>query len=85
MENSFEGAIFNIERDSPISWFLQQNDRLTALHPDISENSTERISRKCGGYLEHAMRSRSIEPCSTTDYINSMEDITTRTKIDRNW
>ncbi|MBW0592579.1 hypothetical protein O181_132294 [Austropuccinia psidii MF-1] len=35
MENSFEEAIFNIERDRPISWFLKQKDRLTALHPDM--------------------------------------------------
>ena len=35
MENSFEEAIFNIERDRPMSWFLKQKDRLTALHPDM--------------------------------------------------
>ncbi|MBW0541561.1 hypothetical protein O181_081276 [Austropuccinia psidii MF-1] len=56
MENSFEEAIFNIERDRPMTWFD----------------------------LEHAIRSRCIEPCSTEDYINAMEDITTRTKIGRN-
>ncbi|MBW0581177.1 hypothetical protein O181_120892 [Austropuccinia psidii MF-1] len=45
----------------------------------------KRILRKCGGDLEHAIRSRCIEPCSTEDYINDMEEITTRTKIGRNW
>ncbi|MBW0545460.1 hypothetical protein O181_085175 [Austropuccinia psidii MF-1] len=45
----------------------------------------KRISRKCGGDLEHAIRRRCIELCSTEDYINAMEDITTRTKIGRNW
>ncbi|MBW0543505.1 hypothetical protein O181_083220 [Austropuccinia psidii MF-1] len=45
----------------------------------------KRILRKCGGDLEHAIRSRCIEPFSTEDYINAMEDITTRTKIGRNW
>ncbi|MBW0593491.1 hypothetical protein O181_133206 [Austropuccinia psidii MF-1] len=45
----------------------------------------QRILRKCGGDLEHAMRRRCIEPCSTEDYINAIEDITTRTKIGRNW
>ncbi|MBW0494196.1 hypothetical protein O181_033911 [Austropuccinia psidii MF-1] len=45
----------------------------------------KRILRKFGGDLEQAIRSRCIEPCSTEDYINSMEDITTRTKIGRNW
>ncbi|MBW0528032.1 hypothetical protein O181_067747 [Austropuccinia psidii MF-1] len=38
------------------------------------------ILRKCGGDFEHAIRSRCIEPCSTEDYINAMEDINTRTK-----
>ncbi|MBW0583094.1 hypothetical protein O181_122809, partial [Austropuccinia psidii MF-1] len=86
MENSFEEAIFNIERDRPMTWFLKQKDRLTALHPDMSETMVhKRILRKCGGDLEHAIRSRFIEPCSTEDYINAMEDITTRTKIGRNW
>ncbi|MBW0518007.1 hypothetical protein O181_057722 [Austropuccinia psidii MF-1] len=83
MENTFEEAIFNIERDRPMSWFLKQKDRLTAIHPDMSETIIhKRILRKCGNDLEHAIRSRCIEPCSTEDYINAMEDITTRTK---NW
>ncbi|MBW0460915.1 hypothetical protein O181_000630 [Austropuccinia psidii MF-1] len=85
MENSFEESIFNIERDRPMSWFLKQKDRLTALHPDMSETMIhKRILRKCGGDLEHAIGSRCIEPFSTEDYINAMEDITTRTKIGRN-
>ncbi|MBW0499892.1 hypothetical protein O181_039607 [Austropuccinia psidii MF-1] len=86
MENSLEKAIFNIERDRSMSWFLKQKDRLTALHPDMSETMVhKRILRKCGGDLEHAIRSRCIEPCSTEDYINAMEDIPTRAKIGRNW
>ncbi|MBW0547854.1 hypothetical protein O181_087569 [Austropuccinia psidii MF-1] len=44
-----------------------------------------KILEKCGGELEHALRSRCIEPCSTEEYINSQEDIVTRTKIGRNW
>ncbi|MBW0588994.1 hypothetical protein O181_128709, partial [Austropuccinia psidii MF-1] len=85
MENSFEEAIFNIERDRPMSWFLKQKDGLTALHPDMSETMIrKRILRKFGGDLEHAIRSRCIEP-PTEDYINAMEDITTRTKIGRSW
>ncbi|MBW0479049.1 hypothetical protein O181_018764 [Austropuccinia psidii MF-1] len=84
MENSFEEAIFNIERDRPMSWFLKQKDRLTALHPDMSETMLhKRILKTCGGDLEHAIRSRCIEPFSTEGYINSMEEITTRTKIGR--
>ncbi|MBW0497631.1 hypothetical protein O181_037346 [Austropuccinia psidii MF-1] len=86
MENYFEEAIFNIERDRPNSWFLEQKDRLTALHPDMSETVVhKRILRKCGGDLEHAIRSRVIESCSEADYINAMKDITTRTKTGRNW
>ncbi|MBW0564272.1 hypothetical protein O181_103987 [Austropuccinia psidii MF-1] len=69
-----------------MSWFLKQKDRLTALHPDMSETIVhQRILRKCRGDLEHAIRSRCIEPCSTEDDINAMEDITTRVKIGRNW
>ncbi|MBW0570508.1 hypothetical protein O181_110223 [Austropuccinia psidii MF-1] len=85
MENSFKEEIFNIARDRPMSWFLKQKDRLTSLHPDMYETMIhKRIFRKLGGDLENAIRSRCIEPCSTEDYINSMEDITTRTKIGRN-
>ncbi|MBW0562658.1 hypothetical protein O181_102373 [Austropuccinia psidii MF-1] len=86
MENSFEEAIITIKRDRPMSWFLKQKDRLTSLHPDMCETMLHRkILRKCGGDLEYAIRSRFIKPCSTEDYINAMEDITTRTKIGRNW
>ncbi|MBW0511976.1 hypothetical protein O181_051691 [Austropuccinia psidii MF-1] len=86
MENSFEEAIFNIERDRPMCLFLKQKDRFTTIHPDISETMVhKRILRKCGGDLDHAIRSRCIEPCSTEDYINAMEDITTRTKNGKNW
>ncbi|MBW0500900.1 hypothetical protein O181_040615 [Austropuccinia psidii MF-1] len=86
MEMFFEEAILNIKRDRPMSWFPKQKDRLTALHPDMSETMIhKKILRKCGGELEHSIRSRCIEPCSTEDYINAMEDIKTRTKIGRNW
>ncbi|MBW0516260.1 hypothetical protein O181_055975 [Austropuccinia psidii MF-1] len=85
MENSFEEAILNIERDIPMSGFLKQKVRLTALHPDMSETLVHtRILRKCGGDLECAIRRRCIEPCYTEDYINTMEGITTRAKIGRN-
>ncbi|MBW0516651.1 hypothetical protein O181_056366 [Austropuccinia psidii MF-1] len=69
-----------------MSWFLRQKERLTALHPDMSETMVnKRILRKCGGDLEKAIRIRFIKPYSTEYYINSMEDITTRKKIGRNW
>ncbi|MBW0516971.1 hypothetical protein O181_056686 [Austropuccinia psidii MF-1] len=86
MENSFEDATFNIERDRPMSWFVKQKDRLISLHHDMSEKMIhKRILRKCCGDLEHVIRSRCIEPFSTEDHINAIEDITTRTKIGRNW
>ncbi|MBW0592780.1 hypothetical protein O181_132495 [Austropuccinia psidii MF-1] len=44
-----------------------------------------KILRKCGGELEHAIKSRCVEPCSTEDYINAMEDIITRTRIGKTW
>ncbi|MBW0566236.1 hypothetical protein O181_105951 [Austropuccinia psidii MF-1] len=63
MEFSFEEAICNIEKDRPMSWFLKKKERLTPLHPDMSETMVhESILRKCGDVLEHAIRSRCIEP-----------------------
>ncbi|MBW0542734.1 hypothetical protein O181_082449 [Austropuccinia psidii MF-1] len=44
-----------------------------------------KLLKKGGGELEHALRSRCIEPCSTEEYINALEDIVTRTKIGRAW
>ncbi|MBW0538180.1 hypothetical protein O181_077895 [Austropuccinia psidii MF-1] len=44
-----------------------------------------KILKKCGGELEHALISRSIEPCSKEEYINSLEGIVTREKIGRSW
>ncbi|MBW0537721.1 hypothetical protein O181_077436 [Austropuccinia psidii MF-1] len=41
--------------------------------------------RKCGGELEHAIKCRCVEPCSTEDYINAMEDIITKTRIGKAW
>ncbi|MBW0515599.1 hypothetical protein O181_055314 [Austropuccinia psidii MF-1] len=86
MENFFESAIFNSEKDKPLTWFLKQKDRLSALHPDMSDTMINmRILRKCGGELEHAIKCRCVEPCSTEDYINAMEDIITRTRIGKTW
>ncbi|MBW0575055.1 hypothetical protein O181_114770 [Austropuccinia psidii MF-1] len=44
-----------------------------------------KILKKFGGELEHALRNRCIEPCSTGEYINALEDIVTRTKIGGTW
>ncbi|MBW0517012.1 hypothetical protein O181_056727 [Austropuccinia psidii MF-1] len=40
-----------------------------------------KILRKSGGELEHSIKFRCVEPYSTEDYINAMEDIITRTRI----
>ncbi|MBW0544657.1 hypothetical protein O181_084372 [Austropuccinia psidii MF-1] len=37
MENVFESSIFNSEKDKPLTWFLKKKDRLSALHPDMSD------------------------------------------------
>ncbi|MBW0565140.1 hypothetical protein O181_104855 [Austropuccinia psidii MF-1] len=44
-----------------------------------------KIFKKGEGELENSLRSRCIQPCSTEEYINVMEDIVTRTKIGRKW
>ncbi|MBW0574966.1 hypothetical protein O181_114681, partial [Austropuccinia psidii MF-1] len=82
MENAFESAIFNSDKDKPLTWFFWQKDRFSDLHPDMSDTIINiKILRKCGGELEHAIKSRCEELCSTEDYINTMEDIITRTRI----
>ncbi|MBW0584882.1 hypothetical protein O181_124597 [Austropuccinia psidii MF-1] len=44
-----------------------------------------KIIKKCGGELENSLRSRYIQPLSTEEYINALEDIVTRTKIGGTW
>ncbi|MBW0535842.1 hypothetical protein O181_075557 [Austropuccinia psidii MF-1] len=44
-----------------------------------------KILRKCGGELEHAIKCRCVEPCSSEDCINAMEEIITRTRIGKTW
>ncbi|MBW0544071.1 hypothetical protein O181_083786 [Austropuccinia psidii MF-1] len=44
-----------------------------------------KILKKCGGELEHALRSTFIEPFSKEEYINALENIVRRTKIGRTW
>ncbi|MBW0547009.1 hypothetical protein O181_086724 [Austropuccinia psidii MF-1] len=86
MENTFESSIFNSEKNKPLTWFLKRKDRLSALHPDMSDSMINmKILRKCGGELEHDIICRCVEPFSTEDYINAMEDFITRTRIGKNW
>ncbi|MBW0591072.1 hypothetical protein O181_130787 [Austropuccinia psidii MF-1] len=44
-----------------------------------------KILRKCGRELQHAIKCRCVQHCSTEDYINAMEDIITRTRISKTW
>ncbi|MBW0573299.1 hypothetical protein O181_113014 [Austropuccinia psidii MF-1] len=86
IENAFENSFFDPDKDKPLTWFLKHIERLNALYPEMSQKMAHmKILKKCGGELEHALRSRCIEPCSTEEYINALEDIVTRTKIGRNW
>ncbi|MBW0569623.1 hypothetical protein O181_109338 [Austropuccinia psidii MF-1] len=86
MENAFESAIFNSEKDKPLTWFLKQKDRLSALHPEMSDSMIDiKVLRKCGGELEHAINCICVEPCSSEDYINAMEVIITRTRTGKTW
>ncbi|MBW0563973.1 hypothetical protein O181_103688 [Austropuccinia psidii MF-1] len=43
------------------------------------------VLRKYGGDLEHEIIRRCVEPCSTEDYINSMAESITRTRIGKIW
>ncbi|MBW0525161.1 hypothetical protein O181_064876 [Austropuccinia psidii MF-1] len=86
MENAFKSVIFNSEKDNPLTWFLKQNDRFFALNPHISDSILNmKILRKCGGELEPDITCRCIEPFSTEDYVNAMEDPITRTRIGKSW
>ncbi|MBW0533901.1 hypothetical protein O181_073616 [Austropuccinia psidii MF-1] len=86
MGNAFESAILNSEKDKPLTWFLKKKDILSALHPDMTDTMINmKILRKFGGDLEHYIKCRCVEPHSTEDYINEMEDIITRTRIGKTW
>ncbi|MBW0565686.1 hypothetical protein O181_105401, partial [Austropuccinia psidii MF-1] len=85
-ENAFESAISNSGKDKPLSWFLKQKDRLSALHSDMSDSMLNlKILRKCGGELEHSIKCRCVETFSTEDYLNSIEAIITSTRIGKTW
>ncbi|MBW0564466.1 hypothetical protein O181_104181 [Austropuccinia psidii MF-1] len=44
-----------------------------------------KILRKWGGELENAMRCICVDPCSSEDYIDAMEDIINRKRIGKTW
>ncbi|MBW0549601.1 hypothetical protein O181_089316 [Austropuccinia psidii MF-1] len=82
VETAFDSAKFNSDKDKALPWFCQQNNRLTALYPDMSEFMIHRkILRNCGGDSEHAVKCRTTEQSSSEDIINILEEVTTRTRI----
>ncbi|MBW0589917.1 hypothetical protein O181_129632 [Austropuccinia psidii MF-1] len=69
-----------------ITWFRKQQDRLSALHPDMSYSIMNMTNlRKFGVELKHAIKCRFLEPYSAEHFIDEMEDIITRTIIGRTW
>ncbi|MBW0502739.1 hypothetical protein O181_042454 [Austropuccinia psidii MF-1] len=86
MENSFESAIPNSEKDKPLTWFLKQKDRLSTLHPDMTDSMINmKILRNWGREIENAIKCRCVEACSTEDYIIAMEDVITRQRFGKTW
>ncbi|MBW0573307.1 hypothetical protein O181_113022 [Austropuccinia psidii MF-1] len=82
VETAFEYAKFNSDKDKASQCFCQQKHILIALYPDISEFMIHRqILIKFGGYLEHAVKSRTTEQYSEEDIIIILEEVTTRTII----
>ncbi|MBW0554982.1 hypothetical protein O181_094697 [Austropuccinia psidii MF-1] len=66
IENSFENSFFDPDKDKPLTWFLKQVERLRALYLEMSQKMVHmKILKKRGGELQHPLRSRCIEPCST--------------------
>ncbi|MBW0576495.1 hypothetical protein O181_116210 [Austropuccinia psidii MF-1] len=63
MENAFENSTFDPEKDKPLTWFFKENNRLCALHPDMSDTMINiKILRHCGGELEHAIKGGCVKP-----------------------
>ncbi|MBW0498661.1 hypothetical protein O181_038376 [Austropuccinia psidii MF-1] len=86
MENSFESAIFNSEKNKPLTWFLKQKYIISDSHPDMSDSDIIiEVLNKCGGELENSIKESYINLCLKEDQINAIEDIITRTGMAQNW
>ncbi|MBW0462610.1 hypothetical protein O181_002325, partial [Austropuccinia psidii MF-1] len=58
IENAFENSFFEPDKHKPLTWFVKQVERLNALYPEMSQKMVHmKILVKCGGELEHALRS----------------------------
>ncbi|MBW0482832.1 hypothetical protein O181_022547 [Austropuccinia psidii MF-1] len=85
IENEFENSFFDLDKDKALTRFLKQVKRLYELYSEMSQKMVHiKILKKCGE-LEHSLRSRCIEPSSTEEYINALEDAVTTTIIARTW
>ncbi|MBW0573464.1 hypothetical protein O181_113179 [Austropuccinia psidii MF-1] len=59
IQNTFENSIFDPDKDKPLTQLLKQVERVNALYPEMSQKMVHmKILKKCGGELEHALRSR---------------------------
>ncbi|MBW0544229.1 hypothetical protein O181_083944 [Austropuccinia psidii MF-1] len=82
IDNACENSFFEPDKDKPLTWSLKKVEILNELYPEMSQKMVQmKVLKKCGGELEHALRSRCIEPFSTEEYIDSLEDIVTRQKL----
>ncbi|MBW0520941.1 hypothetical protein O181_060656 [Austropuccinia psidii MF-1] len=85
IENAFENSFLDPNKDKRLTWLLKHVRRLNELYPEMSQKMVHmKIIKQCGE-LESPLRSRLIEPCSTEEYINELEDIVIRSTIGRIW
>ncbi|MBW0517423.1 hypothetical protein O181_057138 [Austropuccinia psidii MF-1] len=59
IQNAFECATFNTDKDKPLTWFFKQRDRSSSLHPDILDSM---INMKILE-IEHDIKGRCVEAC----------------------
>ncbi|MBW0562474.1 hypothetical protein O181_102189 [Austropuccinia psidii MF-1] len=86
IENPFENSFLYTDKDKRLTLFFKKVERLNAIYPEMSQKMVHsKILKKCGGELEHALRSRVMETCSTGEHIDGLQYIVTRTKIGRTW
>ncbi|MBW0466893.1 hypothetical protein O181_006608 [Austropuccinia psidii MF-1] len=86
IENAFEKELFYPDENKPFTWFSKKPEQSSALYSEMSQKMVHmKILIRCAGELENSLRSRCIEPSSTEEYLNSLEDIVKRTKISIKW
>ncbi|MBW0507681.1 hypothetical protein O181_047396 [Austropuccinia psidii MF-1] len=84
IENVFENSFFDTDKNKALAWFSEKAEILNELYPEMSQKMVHmKIIKKCGGELEHVLRSRCIKTLYTEEYINALEEIVTRAKIGR--